>query len=434
MNIKKRILKFLQCKKIKVGILGQGYVGLPLSMLFDKKGIEVYGFDTNKRKINLLKQGKSFLSSYSNQEIKNNTKNCKFFNSFEKINDCNILIICVPTPLKNKNKPDLSYLKNGIQLIKKNIRSKMKRVIVLESTSYPGTTNEHLIQKFKKENIGKDIFIGFSPERINPGINEKNLQLIPKVVSGYTYNCLEVISQIYRLIFKKVVKAKKIEEAEFSKVLENIFRSVNIGFINEMKTIADKMKLDIFDIIKLSATKPFGFTRFDPGPGVGGHCIPIDPIYLSWKAKQLNMDTKFINLSAKINISMISFIMSKVKDLLKNKSKLQNYKILILGLSYKRNTGDLRESSSLKLIEALLKNGYRNINFHDPYIDNKIKFKKFNFNKKPINLNEEILKKSELVILLTDHNCFNYEFILKNSKKILDCRGRYKTSKKVIRA
>ncbi len=426
----KNIIKKIKSKKSKIGIIGMGYVGLPLAVLFSKKKFTVYGFDIDKQKVNLLKKNKSYIRRIDNKKIKIINKKGKFFSSFEKITECDLIIICVPTPLKN-NIPNLKYVKDALVSIKNNIRN--GHTIVLESTSYPGTTQDIIIDKLKnKFTIGKDIFIGFSSERINPGFNENYISEIPKVLSGSSKSCLKVIASYYSSAFKKIIKCENIRVAEFSKLLENIYRSVNIGFINEMKLVADKMKLDIFEIIKVASTKPFGYRPFHPGPGIGGHCIPIDPLYLNWKASKLGIRTDFINLSAKINIKVINFLIKKINIFLKKKRiKLKNSKILILGMAYKRNIDDYRESASIKLIKYLFKKKVK-VKYHDPYIKNIITEKKLKF--QSIKLNPRVLKSFNLVILMTDHEIFNYKMIYKNSNQIIDCRGRYNLDKKIIRA
>ena len=334
--------------------------------------------------------------------------------------------------LKKNDEPDLKFVKKSFSSIKNRLRE--GQTIVLESTSYPGTTKEIIIDQLKNNfSIGKEIYVGFSSERINPGFNENTISEVPKVVSGYTKNCLDIISMYYSSVFTKIIKSNKIEVAEFSKLLENIYRSVNIGFINEMKFVADKMNIDIFEIIKIASTKPFGFRPFHPGPGIGGHCIPIDPNYLSWKAKKIGISTSFIKLSSKINLKVLSFLKSKIFQVLKEKKiKINKAKILILGVAYKRDIDDYRESASIKLLNTLIKKNVR-VSFSDPYVkilETGNKAKKL----KGIRLNSQKIKNFDLVVLMTDHEKFNYEMIYKNSKLIIDCRGRYNLNQKVIRA
>ena len=431
-NSKQIIINKIKQKNSIIGIIGLGYVGLPLAMLMANKGFKIYGYDIDKKKINKLKKKKSYLGRVSNAQVKKTFKENNFFSNFDNISLCDILIICVPTPLKENGNPNLEFIIKTVNLLKNKLRS--NQLLILESTSYPGTTRDLIVKKLEKKfKIGTNFFVGFSSERINPGYNENHIHKIPKVVSGYSSKCSELVDFFYKKFFKKTVKAKNLETAELSKLLENIYRSINIGFINEMKFITDKMNLDIFEVLKISSTKPFGFVRFDPGPGIGGHCIPIDPIYLSWKAKQLGMDAKFIKLSGKINLKVLSFIYNKINTSRKKTKKTKKkFNILILGLSYKKNIDDLRESSSLKLINLLYKNNYKNISFSDPHIKN-INSRNFNHRIKNIKLTKKNLEKFDLVILMTDHDKFKYDLIYKNSRSIIDTRGRFKIDAKLIR-
>ena len=341
--IKSNINSLVDKKKILIGIIGLGYVGLPLAILFSKKKYKLIGFDIDKKKINLINKGKTYIDRISDKEIKNLKKNNFFTTKFDKIKKCDFIIICVPTPLNNQSEPDCSFIEKTFSSIKDKLR--VGQTIILESTSYPGTTRELILNKLnKKFKVGDNFFVGFSPERINPGFNEKNIHLTPKVVSGSTKNCTDVVSNFYKNFFSKIHICKDLETAEFSKLLENVYRSVNIGFINEMKLIADKMKLDIFKILDASETKSFGFKRFDPGPGIGGHCIPIDPLYLYWKANELGIKANFIKLASDTNLKIIKFIENKIlKVIQKKKIKKNKSKIIILGLAYKKNIDDLKE-------------------------------------------------------------------------------------------
>ena len=425
-----KINHLIENKKCTIGIVGLGYVGLPLSILFVRNNFKIVGFDIDQIKISKIKKNISYIDRISAKDVNLINNNGNFYSKFSNIKKCDIIIICVPTPLKRNGSPDLSSIKETIYSIKNFLRK--GQVLILESTSYPGTTYDEIYKKIKsKFKIGENFFLGFSSERINPGKNENSIQKIPKVVSGYTNNCLDVISKFYSKSFNSIVKSKSIEIAEFSKLLENIYRSVNIAFINEMKILADKMNIDIFDVIALANTKPFGFRRFFPGPGVGGHCIPIDPGYLYWKSVKVGLPAKFIKLSAQINILVLDFILNKIyKNLKKNKIIFCKSQILILGLSYKKNIDDIRESASLKLINKLLKKGIKNISVHDPYVIEKISIKKIKVLK---SLNKNVLGKFDIVVLMTDHDYFDYEMIEKNSKLIIDCRGRFEVKNNVQR-
>ena len=426
----KKINNLIDTKKCSVGIIGLGYVGLPLSILFVKNNFKIIGFDVDKKKIAKIKKNQSYIERISNNDVSLINKGGQFYSNFSNISKCDIIIICVPTPLKKNYSPDLSFIKATIDSIKKFL--KKGQVIVLESTSYPGTTKDEIYKKIKNRFVfGEDFFLGFSSERIDPGINENSIQKIPKVVSGYSKNCLKVISNFYSKSFNDIVESKNIEIAEFSKLLENVYRSVNIGFINEMKILADKMKIDIFDVIEVASTKPYGFRRFFPGPGIGGHCIPVDPHYLYWKSVKVGFPAKFIKLSGEINILVLNFLLKKIlKNLKYKKIPLIESKILILGLSYKKNLDDIRESASTKLIESLFKKGIKSISVYDPYVEDKILTKKI---KKLKNLNSGTIRSFDIVVLMTDHDLFDYDLIKNNSKLIIDCRGRYKVANNVQR-
>ena len=426
----KKLNNLIDTKKCSVGIIGLGYVGLPLSILFVKNNFKIIGFDVDKKKIAKIKKNQSYIERISNNDVGLINKGGQFYSNFSNISKCDIIIICVPTPLKKNYSPDLSFIKATIDSIKKFLRK--GQVIVLESTSYPGTTKDEIYKKIKNRFVfGEDFFLGFSSERIDPGINENSIQKIPKVVSGYSKNCLKVISNFYSKSFNDIVESKNIEIAEFSKLLENVYRSVNIGFINEMKILADKMKIDIFDVIDVASTKPYGFRRFFPGPGIGGHCIPVDPHYLYWKSVKVGFPAKFIKLSGEINILVLNFLLKKIlKNLKYKKIPLIKSKILILGLSYKKNLDDIRESASIKLIESLFKKGIKSISVYDPYVEDKILTKKI---KKLKNLNSGTIRSFDIVVLMTDHDLFDYDLIKNNAKLIIDCRGRYKVANNVQR-
>lgn len=428
------LISKIKNKNITIGIVGLGYVGLPLALRFSEVGFNVIGYDKDEKKIIKLKKYKSYIKSISNQElIKKNfipTSNLKILSKSDAI------IICLPTPLKRNSKvPDMIYIKNFASSIKSFLRK--NHIIILESTTYPGTTREFFLPVLKNSGLipGKDVFLIYSPEREDPGNKKYRIKDIPKIVSGYSDNCKKIGNLIYGKVAKKTVEVKSLEHAEMVKLYENIYRSINIGLANEMKIVCSKMGLNIYEVIKAASTKPFGFSPFYPGPGYGGHCIPIDPFYLSWKSKQFGYSPKFIELSAKINNSMPSYIKKNIKKILiKGKKKL--FKILILGIAYKKNVDDLRESPAVQLINILQKENNFQINFYDPFIKkidsrNK-KFKDINY----FNLEYNRLNKFDLVAILTDHDKLDYKKILKYSKIVLDCRGRFFNvkDKKVIQS
>lgn len=431
------LLQKINNNKEIIGVFGLGYIGLPTAINFSKKKIKVYGFDIDKTKVNNLNNGKSYLSSVTSLELKKAKKNGFIATSdYSNVKKLDVIIICVPTPLtKNKN-PDLSFIKSTLVSLAPFLRK--QQLISLESTTYPGTTEEIILPFLKKKKflIGKDFYLSFSPERIDPAIKKILIKDIPKITSGVSKECLELSSKIYKKIYKKIIKVSTTKAAETTKLLENIFRAVNIGLINELKIFTDKLNLNIHEIIDAAATKPFGFMPFYPGPGLGGHCIPIDPYYLSWKANKLGVNTKFIKLAGEINSLIPSIIVRKVIKILGNnvKKKNKNNKILVLGVSYKKNVNDLRESPGIKIIDLLKKKNFH-VSYCDPFIPKLPKLRNYNLKLKSTKINSKMLKKFDLTIITADHDCFNYKLIYQNSNLILDTRNVFKLDKdnKVIK-
>lgn len=427
--MKEKIINNILKKKLKVGIIGLGFVGLPLLRLIRKKKIDVYGFDENHSKIKKIKKNISYISDITNDDLLIIDKK-KIFNTSElkNISSLDIIIICLPTPLKKNISPDMSYIKKCFNQIFNYLRS--DQTLILESTVYPGATKDlffkRLIKKFK---IGKDFFIGYSPERINPGVKGKiQYSDTTKVVSGYSSNCKKIVKNFYKLIFKKVHTTKSIEIAELSKLYENVYRSVNIGLANQIKMITDKMKINIHDVINASSTKQFGFTKFIPGPGMGGHCIPIDPLFLSWAAKKNKSNTKFIDLARQVNLDITKWINFKILKYLKKNNKK---KILLIGMAYKKNVNDDRESPS-KIIFKFFKDRKFKINYYDPLISI-INIEKKIF-KSLKNLNKKKLLEYDVIVVGVDHDIINFDLIYNNSKFIFDTRGVYsnKISKNLV--
>ena len=425
-HLKQKILS----KKSIISIIGLGYVGLPLAISFLNKNFKVIGIDSDKKKINYLRSGKSYIKQFSNKEIKGALK--KGFvlsNKYNSITLSDIVIYCLPTPLNNKNEPEMKYISSSLNYSKKFF--KKGQALILESTTYPGTTEEFFVPILKKFKIGKNIFLIYSPEREDPGSKKFNVTNIPKIVSGYSKNCLQIAKTLYgSLNNNQTIGVSSIRTAEITKLLENIYRSVNIGLVNEMKLITKKMNIDIIEVINAAKTKPFGYKAFYPGPGLGGHCIPIDPFILTWKARQFGVDTKFIKLSGQINSFMPKYV---VQNTIKSLKNLKRKKILILGISYKKNVDDIRESPALEIIKLFKKNGYL-VSYSDPYVQKIPKTRRYNFQLKSIKLNSENLKKFDASVLVTDHDVFNYNLIKKSSKIIIDCRGKYTPSKNIIRS
>ena len=412
-----------------VAVIGLGYVGLPLCKALLNKKFKVFGFEKNLSRIKEIKLNKIKIAAVKrfNFKKKIDSKNLFLFNTFKKIEETDIIVICVPTPLKNNN-PDLSDIKNVIQNILKYIRP--NQLIILESSTYPGTTKSLIVDKIKGKKIivGKNFFVGYSPEREDPGNKYFSLKKINKVVSGYSNQCAYLTDLFYKQFIDNVYKAKNIETAEFSKLYENTYRNVNIALANEAKILADKIDLNIFDIIKCCKTKPFGFQAFYPGPGVGGHCIPIDPMYLSWLAKKNNFTTDIINLAVKINNDMPQRIFLHIKKYL-NKTKIENKKIFILGAAYKKNINDLRESPIIKIINLFEK---KKINFiyNDEYIPI-LKSKNLNKSYFSQKISKKNLREYNTILMLTDHNYYNKNFIQKNCNIIFDTRNFFKINENV---
>ena len=437
MKIISELSRDIENKKAKIGVIGMGYVGLPLAIRFSQEGYKVVGLDIDSSKINLLNNGKSYIRHIIEEDISLMLKNDFFAtNDFAQISNLDVIIICVPTPLGKDNEPDLSYIFGTLD----NIRPYLKenQLLILESTTYPGTTEEEIVPFLKSINnknfdIGINFFVGYSPEREDPGNKKYSTKTIPKIVSGHTKNCLELTTILYNNIVVKTVPVSSTKVAEMTKIMENIHRAVNIGLVNELKIVADKMDIDIFEVINAAATKPFGFTPYFPGPGLGGHCIPIDPFYLTWRAKQFGVDTRFIELAGEINTNMPRLVVGKALEALSSQGKsFQDAKILILGVAYKKNVDDTRESPAFKIIE-LLQSSNAQVSFSDPFVPNLKPTRSYNFKMKSINIDSENLAKNDVVILVTDHDDFDYELILKHSKYVIDTRGRYPRGEKIIR-
>lgn len=429
------LLNKIKQKNATIGIIGLGYVGLPLAIRFSEVGFKVIGFDIDDSKVKMLNNGKSYIKHINEDDISAmGEQGFIATTDFAKISHVRAILICVPTPLGIHNEPNLSYVKNTLDLIKSYLRD--HQLLILESTTYPGTTAEEIVPFIERQGfkMGENFYIGYSPEREDPANKNFSLQSIPKVVSGHTKNCLEVTTVLYDQIVDETVPVSSTQVAEMTKILENIHRAVNIGLVNELKMVADKMNIDINEVINAAATKPFGFTAYYPGPGLGGHCIPIDPFYLTWKAKEFGVNTRFIELAGEVNSAMPSYVISRVTDALNTIGKsISMSKILILGLAYKKNVDDLRESPSLEIIDILLQKGAK-VEYSDPFIIKTHKTRKNDFKMKSIELNKDTINSYDLVLLATDHDSFDYDLIEKESKIIIDTRGRFQKSAKVLKA
>lgn len=426
--MKDKIIQQIQDKTAVVGVVGLGYVGLPLMLRFVEAGFNVLGFDIDKNKIDQLSQGKSYIKHINQESIFQALKIGKFEATWDltRAREADVLIMCVPTPLGNHHEPDLSFVINTINSLVPNLRT--GQLVSLESTTYPGTTEEEIRPRIEKQgfNIGEDIFLVYSAEREDPGNKNFSTQTIPKVVGGSTKSCLEVGVALYETIINKVCPVSSTKVAEMAKLLENIYRAVNISLVNELKIITDRMGIDIWEAIEAAATKPFGFTPFYPGPGLGGHCIPIDPFYLAWKAKEYGIYSHFIELAGEINVKMPDWVIGKLVEALNNQGKaLKSSKILVLGIAYKKNIDDTRESPAAELLEMLHQKGAI-ISYSDPYVPVFPQKRDYYFDLKSVEITTDSLSEMDCVLLVTDHDRFDYDFIQKNSQLIVDTRGRYR--------
>ena len=423
-----RLIGRIRKRKASIGIIGLGYVGLPLVKEFHRAGFNVTGFDVDPQKVDMLNKGKSYIRHITSESIKNLIADGRFKATTDFINlkDIDCIIICVPTPLNKHREPDLSFVFNTTRSIAGHLRK--GQLIILESTTYPGTTDEDMRKILEGTGLkaGKDFYLAYSPEREDPANKDFITSKIPKVVGGYTRNCLKVAKALYDSIVIRTVPVSSTKVAEATKLLENIYRAVNIALVNEMKMLFDRMGIDIWEVIEASKTKPFGFQAFYPGPGLGGHCIPIDPFYLTWKAREYDFPTRFIELAGEINTSMPMYVVSRVADALNKISKsIKDSKILILGLTYKRDVDDVRESPSLELIE-LLRNKGAKIDYNDPYVPMTRKMRHYDLKMVSVPLTEKNLKKYDCIVISTDHSSYDYSFIAKHSRLVVDTRNAMK--------
>jgi UDP-N-acetyl-D-glucosamine dehydrogenase len=424
-KIADQLIQKILSKEALVGIIGMGYVGLPLVLRFCEEDFHILGFDVDSKKVAKLRKGESYLKSVLSSEISKFVRSGHFevTDNFLRLQEPDCILICVPTPLTEKMEPDLQYIEKTTGAIQKCLRK--GQLVVLESTSYPGTTEELILPPLESTGmkVGKDFFLAFSPEREDPGNKRFTTRQIPKVVAGITPPCQKIAVSLYRQIIERVIPVSSPRVAELTKLLENIYRSVNIALVNELKMLADRMGIDIWEVIDAASTKPFGFSPFYPGPGMGGHCIPIDPFYLSWKAKEYDFTTRFIQLAGEINVSIPYYIVSKVSDALNERKKsIKGSKILILGVAYKKDVDDARESPALAIMDLLQKKG-ATVLYHDPYIRALPPFRKYLFNLKSLPLTEKLLSKMDAVVVVTDHSQIDYSWVVKNAPLTIDTRN-----------
>lgn len=409
--------------KRKIVVVGLGYVGLPLALLFHQKDYHVIGIDVDEDKLVKLREGRSYISDISDDQIGwlNASGSFEYTGDFSRLSESEAIIICVPTPLSESSDPDLSYLKGAMQSILPHLRP--QQLIVVESSTYPGTTEEEFVPLLEQHQytVGEDVFVGYSPERIDPGNLMYSLENIAKVVSGATAGCLERIVNLYQTVFRTIVPVSSTKAAEMTKLLENTYRFINISFINEIGRLCEGMGIDVWEVIEAAATKPYGFTSYDPGPGIGGHCIPVDPLYLKWKANLEGMETPFIDLAKSINDSQPAYVMGRIKQLLAECNRNDRVRILQIGLAYKANIADLRESPSISLFQLMVAQGYE-VDYHDPFIPS---FTVSGHEYHHVPLSEEVLNEYDCVVIATAHQSVDYEMILRAAPLIFDTRHCY---------
>jgi len=421
--------KKIKNKQLNIAVVGLGYVGFPLALEFVKKHFKVIGIEIDRDRLALIKKQKSYISDISDKELKDALASGYFNASFDFVNlkRADVVLICVPTPLKGKYLPNISFIVNAVKQVVLNI--KPQALIVLESTTYPGTTEEEILPIFEKSGFkhDKDFYLCFSPERIDPGNKKFPVHKIPKVMGGVSLLATQLAMKVYKIILKKVVPVKSARAAETVKLLENTFRLINIGLIDELSMMAHKMKIDIWEVIQAASTKPFGFMPFYPGPGVGGHCIPKDPLYLHWKAKSFGFHSRFIKLATDVINYMPEYIVKRIEDSLKErKVNLKGSKILVMGVTYKKDVKDLRKSPSIDVIHSLRKQGVK-VAYSDPLIP----FLKLgDINLKSLKLDNKVVNQFDCVLIATDHSGVDYAALLKNAKLIFDSRNIYKGKNK----
>jgi UDP-N-acetyl-D-glucosamine dehydrogenase len=409
-----------------VGVLGLGYVGLPLALRFAEAGFRTIGFDIDPEKVQALNQGRTYIKTVDVERVRaGRAKGFRASAELALAAEADALIICVPTPLTRAREPDLSFVIGTVESILPYLRP--GQLVSLESTTYPGTTEEELRPRLEGRGlrVGEDVFLVFSPEREDPGNAHFNTRTIPKICGGSTPACLEAGVALYSCAVDKVVRVSSTRVAELTKLLENIHRAVNIGLVNEMKIVADRMDIDIFEVIRAAATKPFGFVPYYPGPGLGGHCIPIDPFYLTWKAREYGVNTRFIELAGEVNSSMPAWVVSKIGDALNENGKaVRGSKVLLLGLAYKKNVDDSRESPAAEIMELLRAKGAV-LAYHDPHVPVFPRMREHKFDLSSVALDENALALADCVVLVTDHDAFDYELIARHAALLVDCRGRF---------
>ncbi|MBF0551485.1 MAG: nucleotide sugar dehydrogenase [Deltaproteobacteria bacterium] len=439
LNQERALLEKIKGREAITGIIGMGYVGLPLAIEFAKAGFPVISLDIDEHKVNRINAGKSYIGHIPNQAIKFLSEhNCLATSDFSRLGETDCVLICVPTPLTRNHEPDVGFIRSTAETIARYLHP--GQLVVLESTTYPGTTREVLkpILEHSGLTAGRDFFLAYSPKREDPGNTAFPTESLTKVVGGLTHRCLELACALYESVVAAVIPVSSPETAEATKLLENIFRSVNIALVNEMKMVFHRMGLDIWEVIAAAKSKPFGFMPFYPGPGLGGHCIPIDPFYLTWRAREFDISTRFIELAGEINTAMPSFVLARAVEALNDEMKsLKGSRILLLGVAYKKDVDDMRESPGLRLMELLQQRGAK-IDYHDPHISILPATRKYRFEKQSVDLTSESVRAYDAVIIVTDHSAVDYDFIGREAGLIIDTRnamaGRTGVSARVVKA
>src|SRR5271157_2378054 len=425
MSIKDTLIQKFQDKTARIGILGMGYVGMPLAVVFAEAGFNVLGIDPDQRKIDAFNKNVSYIQDVPTETVMRLKQAGKLnmTTDFSALKDIDAVSICVPTPLRQTGDPDMSFINSAADQLAKYVHKGM--VVVLESTTYPGTTREVMIPKLTEQSglkVGKDIFICFSPERVDPGRKDWTTLNTPKVIGGITAACAEVGEAWYGGAIKTIVPVSSAEAAEMAKLLENTFRMINIGLVNELAIMCERLGVDVWEVIDAAATKPFGFMKFTPGPGLGGHCIPIDPLYLSWKMKEMNYNARFIELASEINTNMPRYVVSRILDAMNDRGKvLKGSKVLVLGVAYKPDIDDVRESPALDVIALLKKKGAQ-VSYHDPYIP-QIHHEREDWKMDSVKDAMKAVKESDAVVIVTNHKAYDYQAILAQAKFVFDSRN-----------
>ena len=415
----------IESRDARIGVIGLGYVGLPLAVEFAQAGFDVTGFDIDSSKVDSIEKGVSYIEDVPSADIKETQSAGRLHatSDFSELTRLDIINICVPTPLTRTKDPDVSHMASAVEEIRRRLRS--GQLIILGSTTYPGTTQELFVPMLEESGleVGEDFSLAFAPERIDPGNKEFTVRNVPKVVGGQTPLCTQLASQIFGTIFDDIVPVSSTQSAEMVKLLENTFRAINIGLANEIALMCQRLDLDVWEVIEAAATKPYGYMKFLPGPGLGGHCIPVDPSYLSWKMKSLNFPARFIDLATDINTRMPEHVCERIADLLNHDKKSVNgAKILILGVAYKSNVGDMRESPALDVMRILAEKG-GDVSYADPHVAS-LDLEGVTY--KDVGASDETLAKADLVVILTDHKAFDYKSIVDNAKRVFDTRNATK--------